>query len=89
MGMAEQVRNDFKNVFMADLGQPFVVTRNGVASHEVEAIAESKNLQLYHDADVKEGDILTGKLSNKVFTVAKIEYEVWERERTSMIARCK
>lgn len=89
MGLAEVMRQDFKNVFMAEAGEAFDVVRNGQVSHTVDALPEgNKVLKLYLDADVVVGDVLKGQLSNKKFTIKSIEFEVVERERICMTAIC-
>ena len=89
MGLAETIRNDFKNSFMANFGEVFDVVRNGQVSHTVEALVESnKLLKLYLDADVVAGDVLKGQLSHKTFSVKSIEFEVVEKERICMTAIC-
>ena len=89
MGLAEVMRQDFKNVFMPVEGQIFDVVRNGQVSHNVEAaVPNAKTLNLFIDADVIPGDVLKSQLSGKTFTIKTIEFEVFEKERIWMIAIC-
>lgn len=83
--MYEQIRKDFKNVFLKEVGESVTVTRAG-QTFSLQGVLDGSKGQFEYDADIQVGDSLSFKASNVSAVVKSVQYETESGERTILIA---
>lgn len=86
MTLYEIMRDDFKNLFLEECGEPVTVTRNNSIQFSQKAILDGNKAQFMYNIDIQPGDILFFTAHNQKALVTGISYEVHQGHRITLFA---